>query len=152
MKYQLEQLFMEGEQERIQKENQEKKEAEQIAAGTFICICHHQHPSPPLTDPSLHHHPFHYCISDLSLMAGTVDSFDTDFSFGNVFSPLNSGVTWHISVFLVHVLYHNDSCHLYNQICSIILPSCLYNYLHVILHQFNLLYICSWIIYSRCAV
>ena len=33
MKMQLERLFMEGEQERIQKENQEKKQAEQIAAG-----------------------------------------------------------------------------------------------------------------------
>ena len=35
MRFQLEQLFVKGEQERIQKENQEKKEAEQIAAGRF---------------------------------------------------------------------------------------------------------------------
>lgn len=33
MKLQLERLFVEGEQERIKKENLEKKEAEQIAAG-----------------------------------------------------------------------------------------------------------------------
>ena len=33
MKMQLERLFMEGEQERIQQENLEKKEAEQIAAS-----------------------------------------------------------------------------------------------------------------------
>ena len=35
MKMQLERLFVEGEQERIQKENQEKKQAEQIAAGLW---------------------------------------------------------------------------------------------------------------------
>ncbi len=33
---QLERLFIEGEQERIQKEKQEKKEAEQIAAGSYM--------------------------------------------------------------------------------------------------------------------
>ena len=36
MQIQLERLFMEGEQERIQKEKMEKKEAEQIAASTVI--------------------------------------------------------------------------------------------------------------------
>lgn len=35
MKLQLERLFVEGEQERIKKENLEKKEAEQIAAGSY---------------------------------------------------------------------------------------------------------------------
>ncbi len=35
MKFQLEQLFVKGEHERIQRENQEKKEAEQIAASKF---------------------------------------------------------------------------------------------------------------------
>ena len=38
MKLQLERLFVEGEQERIQIENQEKKQAEQIAAGEWCGV------------------------------------------------------------------------------------------------------------------
>ena len=84
MKLQLERLFIEGEQERIQQENLEKKEAEQIAAGGSSPFSHIVHiiliPLP----------------LDLSLMADTVDSFEPDFSLGDVFDPLmsmTSGIT-----------------------------------------------------------
>ena len=35
MRFQLDQLFIKGQQERIQRENQEKKQAAQIAAGMY---------------------------------------------------------------------------------------------------------------------
>lgn len=51
MVMQLERLFMEGEQERIQKENMEKKEAEKIAASTSVDILFsvRSNPSPSLS-------------------------------------------------------------------------------------------------------
>ena len=55
MKYQLEQLFMEGEQERIQRENREKKEAEQIAAGMLISVLFPPTHQPLCASPPLNH-------------------------------------------------------------------------------------------------
>lgn len=88
----LDRLLLEAEEERVEKENHERQQAEQVAAGK-------KHADVPrvywnVTSPSLH-------PPDLSLMAGesTMMYFDTEFSFSELMEgadtifPLGTGIT-----------------------------------------------------------